>query len=53
VTESVQKLTIQRASATDILNQAIKEGMITMKQDGVLKVLQGITTMEEVESVTG
>ena len=52
VTESVQKLTIQRASATDILNQAIKEGMITMKQDGVLKVLQGITTMEEVYRVT-
>ncbi|MBI2448649.1 Flp pilus assembly complex ATPase component TadA [Candidatus Microgenomates bacterium] len=52
VTEEVQKLTIQRSSSTAILNQAIKEGMIIMKQDGVLKVLQGITTMEEVYRVT-
>jgi len=31
---------------------ALKQGMITMKQDGVLKVLAGITTLEEVERVT-
>jgi len=52
VSDEVQKLTIQRASANTILDQALKEGMITMKQDGVLKVLQGITTMEEVYRVT-
>ena len=28
--------------------EAIAEGMITMKQDGYLKVLQGVTTVEEV-----
>jgi type II secretory ATPase GspE/PulE/Tfp pilus assembly ATPase PilB-like protein len=31
---------------------AQKQGMITMKQDGILKVLEGITTLEEVERVT-
>jgi len=31
---------------------AQKQGMITMKQDGILKVLEGLTTLEEVERVT-
>ena len=29
-------------------NQAVSEGMITMKQDGFMKVIEGITTIEEV-----
>lgn len=52
LTEKVQQLTIEKASSTDIFNQAVADGMITMKQDGVLKVLRGITTMEEVYRVT-
>jgi len=31
----------------------MKKGMVTMKQDGLLKVLEGTTTIEEVERVTG
>ena len=39
---------------TDILQQqAIQEGMLTMLQDGVLKAIQGITTLEEVFRVVG
>jgi type II secretory ATPase GspE/PulE/Tfp pilus assembly ATPase PilB-like protein len=30
---------------------AVKKGMVTMYQDGILKVLEGITTIEEVERV--
>ena len=52
MTEAIQALTIKKSSSTDILNEALKQGMITMKQDGVLKVLRGITTMEEVYRVT-
>ncbi len=36
----------------EILAIARRQGMITMKEDGIIKVLQGITTIEEVERVT-
>ncbi len=48
VTEKIGKLILQRSSASDIQKQAIEEGMITLKQDGYLKVVEGITTVEEV-----
>ncbi len=46
--EKVTKLTLQRADSSTIEKEAIAEGMITMKQDGYLKVLHGVTTIEEV-----
>jgi type IV pilus assembly protein PilB len=39
-------------SESEIKNYASKQGMITLKQDGLLKVLLGLTTLEEVERVT-
>ncbi len=48
VTEKIGKLILERSSASDIQKQAIEEGMITLKQDGYLKVAEGITTVEEV-----
>lgn len=48
ITEKISKLILERASAADINKQAIEEGMITMKQDGYLKVTEGVTTVEEV-----
>jgi len=33
--------------------KAIKKGMVTMYQDGLIKVLEGVTTIEEVEKTTG
>lgn len=48
VSEKIMKLILQRASTTEIEKQSIEDGMITMKQDGYLKVLEGITTLEEV-----
>ena len=32
----------------EIETQAVSEGMITMKQDGYLKALEGVTSIEEV-----
>lgn len=51
VTESIQNLIVRRATSADIQRQAVAEGMITMRQDGYLKALQGLTTLEEVNRV--
>lgn len=48
VSEKIAKMIIVRSRAQDIAKQAVSEGMITMRQDGFLKVLEGITTVEEV-----
>ncbi len=48
VSEKIASLVLQRADSGTIEKEAINEGMITMKQDGYLKVLQGITSVEEV-----
>ena len=52
VSENIQQLIVSRATSAQIQKQAVAEGMITMRQDGYLKVLQGITTIEEVNRVT-
>ncbi len=52
VNEEIQKLIVARATSADIQRKAQEQGMVTMRQDGYLKVLQGITTIEEVNRVT-
>lgn len=48
VSPKIASLVLSRPDATTMEKQAVAEGMITMKQDGYLKVLQGVTTLEEV-----
>ncbi len=48
VSDKIAKLIVERASASNIEKQAREQGMMTMKQDGYLKALEGITTIEEV-----
>ncbi len=48
ITEKISKLVVEKASASDIQKEAIAEGMLTMKQDGYVKVLEGVTSMDEV-----
>jgi type IV pilus assembly protein PilB len=48
VTEKIGRLILERAPAIDLEKEAKAEGMVTMKQDGYLKVLEGLTTIEEV-----
>lgn len=48
VTEKISRLILEHSPASEIEKQAKMEGMITLKQDGYLKVLEGMTTMEEV-----
>jgi type IV pilus assembly protein PilB len=52
VTETIQQMIVGHATSSQIQKQAVVEGMITMRQDGYLKALQGITTLEEVNRVT-
>ena len=48
VNERIGRLILERSPSSEIEKQAIADGMMTMKQDGYLKVLEGITTIEEV-----
>ncbi|HET9721976.1 MAG TPA: type II/IV secretion system protein, partial [Candidatus Saccharimonadales bacterium] len=52
VTPEIQKLIISGASSEAIQDEAIKEGMVTMQTDGLIKALQGQTTLEEIMRVT-
>lgn len=48
VSDTIGKMVLSHSDAADIEKKAVEEGMITMKQDGYLKTLEGQTTMEEV-----
>jgi type IV pilus assembly protein PilB len=52
VTETIRRLIMKRASAAVIKNQAVSEGMKTLRQVGVEKALEGLTSLEEVWRVT-
>jgi len=51
VSEKIGRLILERAPASQIEKQAVEEGMVTMKQDGYLKVVEGTSTIEEVKRV--
>ena len=48
VSEQIVKLILEHASSSSLEQAATAAGMVTMKQDGYLKALEGLTTMEEV-----
>jgi type IV pilus assembly protein PilB len=52
ITESIKNLIMSNTTSDDIEKQAKKEGMMTMMEDGIMKSVQGITTIEEVFRVT-
>lgn len=51
VDDDIQKTIINHSTANEIMRLAKSKGTVTMRQDGILKVLSGITTMEEVNRV--
>ncbi len=53
VDDEMEKFILSSPSIAEMRKKAIERGMVLMKQDGFIKVLQGITTIEEVERVTG
>ncbi len=51
VTEKIQDLILKRSTSLEIENTAKEEGMVSMRQDGYLKALSGLTTINEVNRV--
>lgn len=48
-----EEIILKEASEVTLRKFAVSQGMVTMQEDGILKVLDGITTFDEVEKVTG
>ena len=51
ISEAIQALIMRRATSTEIEKAAQTEGMLSMRQDGYLKALEGRTTLTEVNRV--
>lgn len=52
VTDAISRIIMKNGTAHDIADQAKKEGVKDLRQSGLLKVKQGLTSIEEVESCT-
>ncbi len=48
MTDELSQIILKEPEEQKIIQEASRQGMITMKQDGILKVLDGITTIEEI-----
>ncbi len=48
ITDEIRKLIIERASSTEVKQLAIKQGMRTLRTNGILKAREGVTSLEEV-----
>jgi type IV pilus assembly protein PilB len=51
ITEGIRKLIVEQGTDFEIFAQARSNGFITMQEDGILKVLNGTTTMDEIHRV--
>jgi type IV pilus assembly protein PilB len=52
MTSSLRRMVLKGASTEELREEAVKEGMLTLRSDGMLKVKRGITTLEEVVKET-
>ncbi len=48
ITPEIRELILDRAPTNEIQKMAIKQGMLTLREDGLIKVAKGVTTVEEV-----
>lgn len=53
ITDDVEKLILKSPAEAELKEAAKKTGMVTMAQDAIIKILQGITTIEEAERILG
>jgi type IV pilus assembly protein PilB len=52
ISEEIERLAVHRASASEVTAVAIAEGMTTLREDGLRKCANGVTTVEEIFRVT-
>jgi type IV pilus assembly protein PilB len=48
IDEEIERLTVVRSSASEIARTAVRDGMVSLRQDGWNKVAAGLTSIEEV-----
>ncbi len=51
MSDAIKKLTIERADTSQIMKQAVKDGMTLLVSDGIRRIKEGLTTIEEVLAV--
>ncbi|MBI2023276.1 type II/IV secretion system protein [Candidatus Giovannonibacteria bacterium] len=51
ITDEIERLIINNPSESDIRKKALEQGMLTMFQDGILKVMDGVTSFDELNRV--
>jgi len=52
ISEAINRIIMTNGNAIDIAEQARREGIPDLRQSGLRKVKQGVTSLEEVEAVT-
>lgn len=53
ITKDIEQIILDLGTEAELTRAAIEDGMVTMVQDGILKALRGITSLEEIWRVTG
>lgn len=53
VSEKIEELIYKNPTEIELKTEAVKQGMVSIQEDGILKALDGITSIEEVERLTG
>ncbi|MDO8443748.1 MAG: ATPase, T2SS/T4P/T4SS family [Candidatus Azambacteria bacterium] len=53
ITDEIEKMILKSPAEAELKEVALKSGMVTMAQDAVIKILDGVTTIEEAERVLG
>lgn len=51
IDEKIEKIILEKPTETEILEASKNQGILNMQQDGILKVLNGVTTLEELQKV--
>jgi type IV pilus assembly protein PilB len=51
MTEEIERLTVERASAETVKHVAVEQGMYTLRDDGLHKASEGLTSIEEIARV--
>jgi type II secretory ATPase GspE/PulE/Tfp pilus assembly ATPase PilB-like protein len=52
-THEMQKMIYNKAELSEIREQAVRDGMLTLKQDGILKIFKGYTDYQQLLRITG
>lgn len=52
ITDAIQRVIMQNGTAVDIADIAYEEGMVDLRRAGLIKVMQGLTSLEEVSAKT-